>query len=119
MRLLAPLLLLLGAFSGSARAAAADSAACRARFSMAAALETAAKPSGRPDDDAMRWELLAYYKWLAFAKADPAACGPLKPLRFLVDAAAPPAGVRVMPSSSESSSPYRVRSWVERKEEKE
>ena len=83
--------LLLAVLAGPALAAASDSADCAANFSMAQVLEQASHPQGRQVEDAMRWELLAYYKWLAFSKGDPAECAPLKPLRFLIDTATPPA----------------------------
>ena len=88
MRLLGPLVLLAAL---GAKAASAETAGCAETFSMSGVLAEAAKPGGRPVEDAMRWELLAYYKWRAFAKGDPAECAPLKPLRFLIDTAAPPA----------------------------
>lgn len=89
MRKALPLALLAAVLP--ARGATVGPGECAAKFSMSSVLEEAAKPEGRPVEDAMRWELLAYYKWLAFAKGDPAQCAPLKPLRFLIDTAAPPA----------------------------
>lgn len=58
---------------------------CRRDFTAAAALSDA-----RPPAEPLRWELLAYYKWRAFAAGDPAACAPLQGLSFRIDTASAP-----------------------------
>lgn len=74
----------LGA-AASKHASAADE--CRASFSVETLMkEYAAKDApANPADDDLRWKLLAYYKWEAFAAGDVAKCAPMRALAFLTD----------------------------------
>lgn len=67
---------------------------CRATFSVPKLMkELAAKGSPlSPSDEELRWKLLAYYKWKAFAAGDPGECAPMKELSFLTDVHGPVGG---------------------------
>jgi hypothetical protein len=78
----------------SAEKAVPAAADCKSSFSVPKLMkELAAKgASVKPGDDDLRWKLLAYYKWRAFAAGNVAECAPMKKLSFLTDTHGPVGG---------------------------